>query len=88
MLVNGFLILPMPLLGIGSKELVYQQVLRRFAHFTVMRLSTPAPLMELLMVALDEEERMGRWSECDGPKDQIAQVMPVVSLVTILIAVA
>ncbi|KAG0627658.1 hypothetical protein M758_2G218500 [Ceratodon purpureus] len=62
-----------------SKELVYQQVLRRFAHFNVMRLSTPAPLMELLMLALDEEERMGRWSECDGPKDQIAQVMAVVS---------
>ncbi|KAG0627652.1 hypothetical protein M758_2G218500 [Ceratodon purpureus] len=57
-----------------SKELVYQQVLRRFAHFNVMRLSTPAPLMELLMLALDEEERMGRWSECDGPKDQIAQL--------------
>ena len=67
------------LLGTGSKELVYQQVLRRFAHFNVMRLSTPAPLMELLMLALDEEERMGRWSECDGPKDQIAQVMAVVS---------
>lgn len=26
------------------------------------------------MLALDEEERMGRWSESDGPKDQIAQV--------------
>lgn len=58
----------------GSKELIYQQVLRRFAHFNVMRLSTPAPLMELLLLALDEEERMGRWSESDGPKDQIAQV--------------
>lgn len=57
-----------------SKELIYQQVLRRFAHFNVMRLSTPAPLMELLLLALDEEERMGRWSESDGPKDQIAQL--------------
>lgn len=66
------------LIGIGSKELVYQQVLRRFAHFNVMRLSTPAPLMELLMLALDEEERMGRWSECDGPKDQIAKVRAIV----------
>ena len=43
-----------------------------------MRLSTPAPLMELLVLALDEEERMGRWSESDGPKDQIAQVKTVV----------
>lgn len=57
-----------------SKELVYQQVLRRFAHFNVMRLSTPASLMELLVLALDEEERMGRWTESDGPKDQIAQL--------------
>jgi len=43
-----------------------------------MRLSTPAPLLELLMLALDEEERMGRWSESDGPKDQIAQVEIVI----------
>jgi len=46
-----------------------------------MRLSTPAPLLELLMLALDEEERMGRWNESDGPKDQIAQVKVLVSLV-------
>lgn len=57
-----------------SKELIYQQVLRRFAHFNVMHLSTSAPLMELLMIALDEEERMGRWCESDGPKGQIAQL--------------
>jgi DNA mismatch repair protein MLH1 len=68
----------MTLFGIDSKELVYQQVLRRFAHFNVMRLSTPASLMELLVLALDEEERMGRWTESDGPKDQIAQVKGVV----------
>lgn len=30
------------------------------------------------MLALDEEERMGRWSESDGPKDQIAQVKAMV----------
>lgn len=57
-----------------SKELIYQQVLRRFAHFNEVRLSTPAPLYDLLMMALDEEESTGRWSESDGPKDQIAQV--------------
>lgn len=43
-----------------------------------MHLSTSAPLMELLMIALDEEERMGRWCESDGPKGQIAQVNAMV----------
>jgi hypothetical protein len=59
----------------GSKELVYQQVLRRFAHFNSVTLSNPAPLFDLLLLALDEEERTGRWHESDGPKDQIAQVI-------------
>jgi DNA mismatch repair protein MLH1 len=58
----------------GSKELVYQQVLRRFAHFNSVTLSNPAPLFDLLLLALDEEERTGRWHESDGPKDQIAQL--------------
>jgi len=57
-----------------SKELVYQQVLRRFAHFNSVTLSNPAPLFDLLLLALDEEERTGRWHESDGPKDQIAQL--------------
>lgn len=38
-----------------SKELMYQQVLRRFAHFNAIQLSEPAPLNELLMLALKEE---------------------------------
>ncbi|XP_059460445.1 DNA mismatch repair protein MLH1-like [Corylus avellana] len=38
-----------------SKELMYQQVLRRFSHFNAIQLSEPAPLSELLMLALKEE---------------------------------
>ncbi|RWR92654.1 DNA mismatch repair protein MLH1 isoform X2 [Cinnamomum micranthum f. kanehirae] len=38
-----------------SKELMYQQVLRRFAHFNAIQLSDPAPLTELLVMALKEE---------------------------------
>ncbi|KAL8125141.1 hypothetical protein AgCh_012715 [Apium graveolens] len=38
-----------------SKELMYQQVLRRFAHFNAIQLSEPAPLPELIMLALKEE---------------------------------
>ncbi|BBN11049.1 DNA mismatch repair protein MLH1 [Marchantia polymorpha subsp. ruderalis] len=57
-----------------SKELMYQQVLRRFAHFLPMQLSSLAPLQELFMVALDREEVEGRWHESDGPKAQIAKL--------------
>ncbi|KAJ7568741.1 hypothetical protein O6H91_01G046000 [Diphasiastrum complanatum] len=57
-----------------SKELLYQQVLRRFGHFNVIQLSNAASLYELLVIALDEEEQSGRWHESDGPKDQIAQL--------------
>eukprot|EP00897_Mesotaenium_endlicherianum_P005513 jgi/Mesen1/4990/ME000248S04271 len=57
-----------------SKEVVYQQVLRRFAHFNAMKFSAPAPLRELLLTALDDEERSGRWQESDGPKDEIASL--------------
>ncbi|XP_075109414.1 DNA mismatch repair protein MLH1 [Nicotiana tabacum] len=39
-----------------SKELMYQQVLRRFAHFNAIQLSEPASLPELIMLALKEEE--------------------------------
>lgn len=34
---------------------MYQQVLRRFAHFNAIQLSDPAPLTELLVIALKEE---------------------------------
>ncbi|KGN45878.2 DNA mismatch repair protein MLH1 isoform X2 [Cucumis sativus] len=46
-----------------SKELMYQQVLRRFAHFNAIQLSNPAPLFELLILALKEENAN---SECEN----------------------
>ncbi|CAA6667797.1 unnamed protein product [Spirodela intermedia] len=36
------------------KELMYQQVIRRFSHFNVIQLSDPAPLPDLLRMALKE----------------------------------
>ncbi|PHT88228.1 DNA mismatch repair protein MLH1 [Capsicum annuum] len=38
-----------------SKELMYQQVLHRFAHFNAIQLSEPASVPELIMLALKEE---------------------------------
>ena len=57
-----------------STEVVYQQVLRRFAHFATMRLSNPAPLTQLVQLALEDEEQVGRWCPDDGPQEEIARL--------------
>lgn len=57
-----------------SRELMYQQVIRRFAHFDAIKLSNPSSVFELLLISLDEEERSGMWDESDGPKEQIAKL--------------
>ncbi|KAH6558320.1 hypothetical protein KP509_1Z069400 [Ceratopteris richardii] len=57
-----------------SKELMYQQTLRRFGRFNAMSLTNPAPIQDLVLLALDEEERLGRWTEADGSKDEIAKL--------------
>lgn len=57
-----------------SKELIFQQTLRRFAHFNAIRLTNPAPVHDLMLLALDEEERLGKWTESDGSKDEIAKL--------------
>ncbi|XP_067093110.1 DNA mismatch repair protein Mlh1 isoform X1 [Osmerus mordax] len=54
-----------------SQELFYQILIYDFGNFGVLRLSTPAPLYELAMLALDSEE--SGWSEDDGPKEGLAQ---------------
>ncbi|XP_016705572.1 DNA mismatch repair protein MLH1 isoform X3 [Gossypium hirsutum] len=63
------------LLGIFcSKELMYQQVLRRFAHFNAIQLSEPAPLQELIMLALKEEDLDLESNENDELKKKIAEM--------------
>ncbi|EOY17365.1 MUTL isoform 3 [Theobroma cacao] len=57
-----------------SKELMYQQVLRRFAHFNAIQLSESAPLQELLMLALKEEELDLECNENDDLKMKIAEL--------------
>ncbi|XP_070771666.1 DNA mismatch repair protein Mlh1 isoform X2 [Enoplosus armatus] len=54
-----------------SQELFYQILIYDFGNFGVLRLSTPAPLYELAMLALDSEE--SGWTEEDGPKEGLAQ---------------
>uniref|UniRef100_A0A3Q2PWD3 DNA mismatch repair protein MLH1 n=1 Tax=Fundulus heteroclitus TaxID=8078 RepID=A0A3Q2PWD3_FUNHE len=54
-----------------SQELFYQILVYDFGNFGVLRLSTPAPLYELAMLALDSEE--SGWTEEDGPKEGLAR---------------
>uniref|UniRef100_A0A7N8XQT0 DNA mismatch repair protein MLH1 n=1 Tax=Mastacembelus armatus TaxID=205130 RepID=A0A7N8XQT0_9TELE len=54
-----------------SQELFYQILIYDFGNFGVLRLSTPAPLYDLAMLALDSEE--SGWTEDDGPKEGLAQ---------------
>ncbi|XP_064193695.1 DNA mismatch repair protein Mlh1 isoform X1 [Anguilla rostrata] len=53
-----------------SQELFYQILMFDFGNFGVLRLSTPAPLYDLAMLALEMPE--SGWSEEDGPKEGLA----------------
>ena len=62
-------------LYMDSKELMYQQVLRRFAHFNAIQLSDPAPLSELIMLALKEEDLDPECNENDDLIEKITEVI-------------
>ncbi|KAM9601764.1 DNA mismatch repair protein Mlh1 [Trichechus inunguis] len=54
-----------------SEELFYQILIYDFANFGVLRLSEPAPLFDLAVLALDSPE--SGWTEDDGPKEGLAE---------------
>ncbi len=54
-----------------SKELFQQIVIFNFGNFGYMKLTNPAPLYDLAMLALETEE--SGWTQSDGPKEQLAQ---------------
>ncbi|XP_017652931.1 DNA mismatch repair protein Mlh1 isoform X2 [Nannospalax galili] len=54
-----------------SEELFYQILIYDFANFGVLRLSEPAPVFDLAMLALDSPE--SGWTEEDGPKEGLAE---------------
>ena len=54
-----------------SAELFYQIMIADFANFGLMRLSTPAPIYELTLLALDLPE--SGWSPADEPKEKMAE---------------
>lgn len=53
-----------------SKELFYQIIMFKFGNFDFLRLSEPAPIYELALLALDSKD--SGWTEDDGPKDELA----------------
>lgn len=57
-----------------SKELMYQQVLRRFAHFNGIQLSDPASLRLLIMLALKEEDLDLESNENEDLREKIAEM--------------
>lgn len=57
-----------------SKELMYQQVLRRFAHFNGIQLSDPASLRLLIMLALKEEDLDLQSNENEDLREKIAEM--------------
>ncbi|KAJ7960197.1 DNA mismatch repair protein MLH1 [Quillaja saponaria] len=57
-----------------SKELMYQQVLSRFCHFNAIQLSNPAPLKDLIMLALKEEDFDPECNDNDDLKEKIAEM--------------
>ncbi|NWX84040.1 MLH1 protein, partial [Nothoprocta pentlandii] len=54
-----------------SQELFYQILIYDFANFGILRLSEPAPLFELALLALEDPE--SGWTEEDGPKEGLAE---------------
>lgn len=56
-----------------SKEAFFQMTLRRFGVMPRLPLSMPLPILPLVRAALDLSE--AGWSEPDGDKDELAQVM-------------
>ncbi|KAI3489915.1 hypothetical protein L1887_45946 [Cichorium endivia] len=57
-----------------SKELMYQLVLQRFGYFNAIQLSDPAPLQQLIMLALTEEDPDPQGPQNDDLKAKIAQM--------------
>lgn len=53
---------------------MYQQVIRRFSHFNVIQLSDPAPLPDLLLMALKEVDVDPGDDETRETREKIAEV--------------
>jgi len=53
-----------------SKQLMYQEIIRKFSFFGAIELATPTSIKEIILVALELPE--AGWEESAGTKEQIA----------------
>lgn len=60
-----------------SRDMFYQQALRRFGQAAAVALRPPAPVAALAEAALAAEEAAGRWTDTEegGTKDQVAALL-------------
>lgn len=54
-----------------TKELFYQIIIFKFGNFGYMRLTNPAPIYDLALMALKHEQ--SGWTQSDGPKEELAK---------------
>ena len=54
-----------------TKELFYQIIIFKFGNFGFMRLTNPAPIYDLALMALEHEQ--SGWTQSDGPKEELAK---------------
>ncbi|XP_019441033.1 PREDICTED: DNA mismatch repair protein MLH1 isoform X2 [Lupinus angustifolius] len=57
-----------------SKELIYQQVLSRFARLNAISISDPLPLKDLIILALKDEDLDSECNDEDHLQEKIAEV--------------
>ena len=54
-----------------TKELFYQIIIFNFGNFGYMRLTNPAPIFDLALMALESEQ--SGWTQSDGAKEDLAK---------------
>ena len=54
-----------------TKELFYQVIIFNFGNFGYMRLTNPAPIFDLALMALEHEQ--SGWTQSDGNKEELAK---------------
>ncbi|KAL0034722.1 hypothetical protein WJX77_003881 [Trebouxia sp. C0004] len=58
-----------------SRDMFYQQALRRFDNMSSIKIHGAAKIADLAMLAVELEEDAGTWREMDGSKEEVAPLI-------------
>lgn len=58
-----------------SRDMFYQQALRRFDNMSSIKINGAAKIADLAMLAVELEEDAGTWREMDGSKEDVAPLI-------------